>query len=175
MKKSIFVFFVAIVLLGVVNVNAATESELRAKLLQEYEINGTVVSAKRYEEDIDRYLNKYEISSADADFIIEKIDYIVNLAKEEKAKTFTDLSSSAVSKAIAAVAEISSKTSVKATLTSNGLLTIYENDNKTVFTKIQDNDKLRKTGSDNFVIVFASCVTVLGTLYITRKVAKAND
>ena len=173
MKKSILAL-VLVMLLGVVNVNAATESELRDALSKDYTVNGKVVNAKAYLEDIDAYLAKYDISSEDADFIIEKINYILDLAKADKATSFTELSSDSVSKAIAAVAEIKEKTSVKATLTNNGVLTVYESDGKTVFVKIQDADKPRQTGSDNLVIVAASLVTVLGAIYITRKVAKAN-
>ena len=172
--KKIIALVIAFLLVGVINVNAATESELRAKLVQDYTVNGKTVSGKAYAGDIDRYLAKYELSSEDCDFIIAKIDEIVALAQADGAKTFTDLSSSSKSKAVSIVAEISNKTSVKATLTTNGVLTIFENDGKTVFVKIVDADKPRQTGSNYIILGAALVISILGAAYVVKRVVKTN-
>ena len=164
MKKTILIItFMALVFLGLTNVKAASESELLSKLSQGYIVDGETVKAPDYQiNEAKRYLNKYEVSETDCDFIISKIDEIYELAKNEKAKSFTELSSSGKSKAVSVVAEISSKTSVKATLTKNGILTIYESDGKTVFAEIIDKDITKQTGLNNVVLITISIVSVLG-------------
>ena len=123
--------------------------------------------------EIERYLSKYELSDADATFIAEKMDEIYELAKADKAETFTDMSSASKTKAVAIVAEISSKTSVKATLTSDGVLTIFESDGKTVFCKVIDKDITKQTGVSNYVLAFAGLASVFGVAYIVKKAFNA--
>ena len=174
MKKVFVALFSVMVLFGVLNVKAATESDLLAKIKQGYVVDGETVKATDYQvSEAERYLNKYDVSDEDATFIIEKIDEIYELAKADKAKTFTELSSANKAKVVAIVAEISNKTSVKATLTNNGVLTIYESDGKTVFTKITDNDITKQTGMSNYVLIFASIVSVFGIAYIVKKAFNA--
>jgi len=172
MKKGFLTIFVAILLLGILNVNAATESDLLDHIKAEYNVNGTIVKASEYQvAEAERYLNKYEISDEDATFIIQKIDEIVALAKADNAPTFTDLSSASKSKVVAIVAEISSKTSVKATLTTNGVLTIYESDGTTIFTKIVDEDIAKQTGANTIIYVIAGVAVLAGAVYVYRKVS----
>ena len=174
MKKG-FLVFLAVLLLGLVNVYAANESDLLAKLSQGYVVDGETVKATDYQiSEVERYLNKYEVSDEDCALIIQKIDEVYDLAKADKAKSFTELSSTNKSKVVSIVAEIKNQTSVKATLTENGVLTIYESDGKTVFAKIADKDITKQTGSSNIVYLVASVVSVIGAVYIVKKASKAN-
>lgn len=169
MKKILFLL-VAVMLVGVINVKAMTESELKTKLENGFEINGEVIKPTAYQlQELERYFNKYEISDKDATFISEKIDEIYELAKNDKAKTFTNLSSTNKAKIVSIVAEISSQTSVKATLTNNGVLTIFESDGKTVFTKIVDKDIARQTGVSNALWIGALVISIFGIGYIAKK------
>ena len=153
-----------------------TENELKAKLTQIYTINGQTIQASASQKvEIERYLNKYEISSEDADYIASKIDEAVQIAKDAKAPSFTDLTTTERNKIIALVSDVSEKTSVKVTLANDGKLTIYEEDGKTPFTEIKDKDNgIKQTGDNKMIIVIASVVSVLGTFYIARKVSKTN-
>lgn len=174
MKKIFVTLFAAMLLFGAMNVKAISESELLAKLKQGYVVDGETVKASDYQvSEAERYLNKYDVSDADATFISQKIDEVYELAKADKAKSFTELSSANKAKVVEIVAEISKKTSVKATLTNNGVLTIYESDGKTVFAKIVDKDITKQTGVNNYVLVFAGVVSVLGVAYIVKKAFNA--
>ena len=174
MKKIVFIT-VLIMTFFMLNVNAMTESELKNKIASGYEVNGETVKPTEYQlQEIDRYLNKYEISEEHADFISTKIDEIINIAKSSNAKTFTELSSSNKSKIVEIIAEISSKTSVKVTLTKNGILTIYESDGKTPFTEMRDKDITKQTGTNNILFVVASVISMCGICYVAKKAIKGN-
>jgi len=176
MKKFLLIVtFAFVMILGMTNVKAATEEELLNKFKQGYVVNGTSVKATDYQlNEAKRYLNKYEVSATDADFIISKMDEIYELAKADKAKTFTDLSDARKTKAVSIVAEISNKTTVKATLTKNGILTIYESDGKTVFTEVVDKDITKQTGSNNIIFIALSIVSVFGIIYVAKKAISTN-
>ena len=176
MKKVFLSLVLAVVMFaGMFSVKAMTESALRTKLANGFEVGGETIKPTDYQlSEIDRYLAKYELSETDCDFINDKVDEIYNIAKASGAKSFTDLSDSDVSKVIAIVAEISSKTSVKASLTKNGLLTVYESDGKTPFTEIQDKDVTKQTDENNLVFVVASVIAVFGVAYVAKKAIKVN-
>ncbi len=174
MKNLLIALFTVTLLVGIVNVKATTEGELKAKIIKGYVVNEKEVKPTAYQvNEMERYLNKYELSDADATFIANKMDEIYELAKADKAETFTDLSKSSKSKAVAIVAEISSKTSVKATLTSDGVLTIFESDGKTVFCKIIDKHLTKQTGVSNYVLAFAGFASLFGVAYIVKKAFNA--
>ena len=174
MKKS-FLIVALVLFLGIINVFAATENQLLEKFAEGYVVGGVTVKATDYQlNEAKRYLNKYEVSEADCDFIIAKMDEIYGLALSDNAKSFTELSDASKAKAVAIVAEISNKTSVKATLTKNGILTIYESDGKTVFAQIVDKHMVKQTGSNNIIFVALSIVSVFGIAYIAKKAISTN-
>ncbi len=176
MKKMILAAFAAVALFSVTNVKAMTESELKAKLTKEYVIDGEKIkmSASNVAE-LDRYLKEYEISSEDADYISKKFDEALKIAQDGKAKSFTELTKEEKQKMIAIVSDISSKTSVKATLTEGGKLTIFEENGSTPFTVITDKDSgIQNTDSNNAILAIAGIVSVLGVAVVVKKVAKAN-
>ena len=174
--KKIFLILASIVLLGTINVKAMTESDLKTKLQNGFEIKGEVIKPTAYQlNEINRYLDKYEVSSDHLTYISNKIDEIYNIAKEAGAKSFTDLPSDKVGDIVKIVALISENTSVKASLTNNGVLTIYESDGKTPFTVIEDKDIAKKTGTNNTLFVIASFSAVFGTCYIAKRAIKEND
>ena len=173
MKKLLFVLACGL-LIGTVNVKAVTESELKTKLLNGFEVAGeTVKPTDAQKNEIERYLNKYDISESDATTISNKIDEIVSLAKSDGAKSFSELSSTSKSKIVSIVAEISNQTAVKASLTNNGVLTIFESDGSTVFTKIQDKDIAKQTGTTNIMIIVAGIVIAMGSVYVYKKAKHA--
>ena len=173
MKKLYLALVMALMFGGIFNVKAMTEDELKTKFKNGYVINGETIKPDSYQmSEIERYLNKYDVSATDADFISEKVDEIYNIAKASGAKTFTDLPDSDKTKIVAIVAEISNNTSVKASLTKNGVLTIFESDGKTPFTEIKDKDITKQTGENNMVFVIASVAFVFGLAYVAKKAIK---
>lgn len=176
MKKLSYILLAIAVLFMSTNVNAMTESELIAKITKTYIIDGEEVKVTASQvTELERYLNKYELSSEDADYISAKIDQAVAIAQSGKAKSFTELTSDEVAQMMTIVSEVSENTSVKATLTKGGKLTIYEQDGTTPFTVITDKDNgIQHTDNNYFIIVIASAISLLGVVVITKKVAGAN-
>lgn len=176
MKKLGYLLLVLAALFTGFNVKAMTENELKEKLTKTYTIDGTEVKLQPSQiTELERYLNKYELSAKDCDFIAAKIDEAVAIAQTGKAKSFSELTSEEVTKMVAIVSEVKEKTSVKATLTKGGKLTIYEEDGSTPFTIITDKDNgIQDTNNNYFIIVIASAISLLGVIVITKKVAGAN-
>ena len=175
-KKLLLVIVVLLLSVMSINVNAMSESELVTKIKKTYVVNGIElkVSASQLTE-LERYLNKYELSSEDCDYISNKIDEVVKLAQDAKATSYSDLTNDEATKLIAIVSDVSENTSIKATLTKGGILTIFEEDGKTPFTVINDKDGgIKNTDNNYFIIVIASVISLLGVVVITKKVAGAN-
>ena len=123
MKKLGFIFlFISVFFIGTLNVKAMTETELKDKLYQTVTVGGKKYTLSDEQKVItDRYLEKNEISSKDADIIWEKVQKAINIIKEQGNTNFTKYPQSVKNSLKALVAEISSETSVKATLTKDGL------------------------------------------------------
>ena len=76
--------------------SAITKQELEDKIGQKYVINGSEfkVSADNMVL-LERYLDSYDISEADADYIASKVDEAVAIIKTSGATSIDDLSSTA--------------------------------------------------------------------------------
>ena len=174
MKKLSLVLMLAAGLVATAPVNAMTEADLKAKLTQEYTINGRTekVDAAIVTQ-IERYFDEFEVSEDDCDYIAKKIDEAIELVKSGKATSWDKLSASEKEALVAIVNDVSSKTSVKVSLSKGGVLTVYEADGKTVFTKITNVIK-NTNDSLQIVMVAGAVISLVGLLLITKKVVKAN-
>lgn len=175
MKKNLFlVILLAVGLVAVSPVHAMSEADLKAKLTKEYTVNGRTEKVDNaIVTQIERYLDKYEVSSDDCDYISGKIDEAIELIEKGTATEWSQLTASEKEGLISLVNDITSKTSVKASLSKGGVLTLYEEDGKTVFTKISD--VIRNTdASMNIVLVAGAAISLVGLLLIAKKVVKAN-
>ena len=125
MKKLGILLFVVLLFVGVVKVNAMSESDLKDALTQTITIDGVKVHVDDATKTaIERYLNQYEVSSADADYINERINTAISILKSEGQTDFKKLSTSAKNKLKALVVEISENTSVKATVTEGTVVVL---------------------------------------------------
>ena len=176
MKKALYVLALSMFLLVGTNVSAMTKQDLKAKLTDTYTVGGKQVSAPaNIVTEIERYLNKYDLSSKDCDYIAKKFDEALKVVQEAGATDFTSLSDSDKSKLVSIASDVSKNTSVKVTLTKGGKLTIYESDGKTPFTIITDKDNgIQNTNNNYLVIVIASVISLLGVVVITKKMAGTN-
>ena len=172
MKKVFMsVLVISLLLLGVKNVNAMTEAQLKTKLTQSITINGTEVSLTADEKNlVTKYLNEYEVSSKDADYISGKVDEAISILKSEGKTDFKELSSSAKTKLKALVSDVAANTSVNATVT-NGSIVIYNGDG-TVFAEVDKLVKQTGTESNKLTIVasIAAAVTLVGAYFVVRQV-----
>ena len=158
MKKLGILLFAALLFVGVVRVNAATEEELKNALTQTITINGTKISVDDGTKTaIERYLNQYDVSAAHADYIIDKINTAISILKSEGQTDFNKLSSSAKSRLKALVVDISNNTSVKATVT-NGSVVILDANGDTFY---EVDDLVKQTGSSVTLTAVLAGVSVL--------------
>ena len=173
MKK--IMFFLVALFIGLVSVSAMTESELEEKLTKKYTVNGVVWEATDSQKVLcKRYLDQYEVSSKDADYISDKFDEAMAIIKASGVTNLYKLSRADKDKIIALVADVSANTSVKASITK-GTLVVYVPGSSDVFAKEQifpKNGAVVQT-SDNVTIAVAGLVSVLGIAIALRKI-RAN-
>jgi LPXTG-motif cell wall-anchored protein len=172
MKKLSFVLFAVLMVFGMTHVKAMTEDELYNALTQTVEIGGKEwsvdSSTKTY---IQRYLNQYDVSSADADYINQRINTAISILKSEGTGDFKALSSSAKTRLKNLVSEISSNTSVKASVT-NGSLVVYEPGSSNVFYEVSK--IVKQTGSETNMTAIIAGISVLilaaGSVLVVKQV-----
>ena len=125
MKKLSYLLLAALLFVGLLKVDALSEEKLKEALTQTITINGTEWSVYRSTKAaIERYLNQYDVSEADADYINERINTAISIIKSEGQTDFSILSASAKNKLKALVVEISNNTSVKATVTDGSVVVL---------------------------------------------------
>ena len=158
MKKLSVLLFAVLLFVGVARVDAMTEDELKEALTQTIEINGTKISVDDATKTaIERYLNQYEVSSADADYINQRINTAISILKSEGQTEFKKLSSTAKSKLKALVEEISDHTSVKATVT-NGSVVVLDPSGNTFY---EVTHLVKQTGSTTTLTAMLAGISVL--------------
>ena len=166
MKKGILFAIAVVLLCTFTNVNAMTESELKAKLTKTYVINGATFKANESQvAQIERYLAQNEISATDADIIASKIDEAVNVIKASGATSIDGLSRTSKDQLISIANDISNTTAVKLSI-SKGVLSVYNTDGS-LFTKVEKN-VVKQTNSNN-IIVLSSLVSLIGIAFVSKK------
>ena len=186
MKKSLSGLFALLLLVTSVvlpmNVFATNESDLLAKAKEPITVNGKTIRVKsEVITQVERYLKEYEISDKDCKFISDKVDEAIEIAKSAKATGWNGLTASQKAKMISLAEEINKSTSVKATLTSDGLLTIYNSDGS-VFTKLSDvfttsssdGASTSYTGVATAASIIVIAIAATGAVLVGKKVSKAN-
>ena len=172
--KKIVLLFVAL-FIGMLSVNAMTESELEEKLTKGYTANGVTFQATDSQKvELKRYLDQYDVSSADCDYIASKLDEAIAIVKASGVKDLYKLSRADKDKIIALLADVSANTSVKAAIVK-GYLVVYVPDTNEVFSKDQifpKNGDIAQTSS-GLTIAIAGVISVLGVAVALRKL-KAN-
>ena len=173
MKKirNIVCLFVAMLLVGTLNVNAMSKDELKAKLTKAYTINGATFQATSDQKvEIERYLSQNNVSESDADYIASKIDEAVAIIERGDATSFEKLTKAEKNEIKALLTEVSNNTSVKVTAVKNGVK-VYNLDG-TVFTVVTAS-KVKYTDT-YMIITLAGVVSIIGIAVIARKMKKAN-
>lgn len=130
--KKLLVFIFAL-FIGTVSVSAMSEKELKTKLTKEYKVNGVTFKATDAQKTaLEQYLNQYDISSSDADYISNKLDEAFNILKASGKKSFYDMTTADKKKIVALVSDVATSTSVKAAIIKNNLV-IYKPGTNEIF------------------------------------------
>ncbi len=172
MKRIILtLFMVFVAVLGIKTVSAMSETDLKAKLTQTYTIGG-----EKYwiGNDIkvlaERYLDQYEVSETDCDYIAKKIDEAVKILQAAGVADASKLSNADKDKLKALVSDISANTSVKATVT-RGSVVIYDAEGE-VFAEVSALVKQTDSSVSTIAIVagVAFLITIAGVALVVRQV-----
>ena len=176
MKK--FLILMVAFIIGLTSVKAITENELLEKLTKSYEINGVTFQATDSQKTlIERYLNQYEVSNTDADYIISKLEEVLNILKISGKKSFYDLSTTDKQKIISIVADVATNTSVDVAIVKGNLIVYVPNTNKgEVFYKAPvtptANGEITQTNR-TLIISGLGIFTVIGMTLALRKIRNA--
>ena len=176
MKK--FLVFMIAFIIGLTNVKAITETELLERITKSYDVNGVTFSATDSQKVlVERYLNQYEVSSKDADYIVSKLEEVFNVLKVSGKKSFYDLSAADKKKIVSLVADVATNTSVDVAIVSGKLVVYLPNTNKgEVFyeTPIHPiaNGEITQTNR-TLVISGLGVFTVIGMTLAFRKIRNA--
>lgn len=176
MKKSLLmVLLLAVIsLAGITNVYAMTEDELRAKGNQTFDINGTPADIPAsYIKLFNDYLDTFEVSEADCEYIAGQIDYLYGVAVAKNITNVVDLRKKAYAEVREVAANVTANTKATVTVNGNGVVTVsrYDDPSK-VFAKIEGNTVAKNTGSVNLLYV-AGIITLLGAGLLVYRVKKA--
>ena len=174
MKKFMILTLVVSLFIGIRSVSAMSEADLKAKLTQTINVGGQEVTldadTKAY---IEKYLNQYDVSATDADYIAGKIDEAVAILQNEGKTNFSELSTTAKNNLKALVQNVNDNTSVKATVTG-GSVVVYNNSGTPFFevTKL-----VKQSGFETSTVAIITSLSVLvvaaGAFFVTKQV-KAN-
>lgn len=174
MKKLLLV--IALVLaFGVTKTYAITESELFTKLTQEYEVNGVTFKANDSQKtQIERYLDQYEISSGDADYIVSKLEETFGVLRNSGKTSFYDLSSSDKQTIVAIVADVSANTSLDCAIVDGELVVYVPGTDKTeVYYDTPVNPIAQTDSTSTMVIAGLGLVSLFGIGLALYKVKNA--
>ena len=162
--------FAIIMLLGTVNVNALNEEGLKEKLFQTIKVGKDNYSLSSDQKKIvETYLEKNEISDEDATLIGKKIDEAIVIIKKQGNTNFTKYPQSIKDELKGLVADISRDTSVKATLTKDGLIVKNEDGTETPITFI-----VKQTGYESsktaLIVGISLLIVAVGTCLVIKQV-----
>ena len=154
---------------GVNSVSAMSESDLKAKFEETLTLNGDkyglssgVITL------VERYLNEYDVSSEDADYIAERIDLAKARIEKDGHPVFNDFSQANKEYLKGLVDEISEHTTVNAS-TTKGSVIVY-NEDGSVFAEVTE--LVKKTGSESTKLALMSSISLIIVLAGTFLVVK---
>ena len=168
MKKLSILVLIMAVFFSFTGVKAKTEEELKEILTQTITVGGSKYSLAD-KVLVERYLDQNDVSSADADYIAERVNTAKTIIQGQGNVDFKNYPQNVKDQLKALVAEISENTSVRATLTKDGL-TVYNQDNTTVVvTKL-----VKQTGSETSKTAIIAGLSILivavGTCLVIKQV-----
>ena len=157
--------------IGMASVSAMTEAELKTKLTQAYTINGEKYwIGSDLKVLAERYLDQYEVSETDCDYISGKIDAAIQVLQNAKKADARELSNAEKEQLKALVSDVNANTSVKATVT-RGSLVVFTPSGE-VFAEVNHLVKQTDAGVSTITIVagVAILITLAGAALVVRQV-----
>ena len=174
MKKKILLGIVALLaFLCTKNVFALSEAELTAKVHASYDVNGeTLTIPTKYVNMYDDYVSQYELSSEDCQYIADQIDILLAAARSNGVTKIEEIDDKCKAELRQACADVSANTGVKATILSDGRVSVSKYNNKDEVFGIIDVNIATNTGSAN-ILYIAGVIALIGAGLLVFKVKKA--
>lgn len=172
MKKLniLFAMVIGLFLVGTVTVNALTEADIKDKLFQTITVGGEEFKLSSGERKIvEDYLDQNEISDAHAAIICEKIDAAINIIKGQGNVNFKNYPQNIKNDLKALVDDISNSTSVKASLTKEGLI-VKNSDGSTVVITSLVKQTGYETNKTALIIGLSFIIVAVGTGLVIKQV-----
>ena len=175
MKKFLLSLAIVGMLFVAMPVHALSEADLAAKFKKSFKVgNDTVSIDSDTKVLVERYLNTYEVSEEDCEYIANKIDEAISILQKDGHYEVSKMSTSTKDKLKALVTDVSSHTNVKGT-TKKGAVVIYKPNSTETFAEVTR--LVKQTGNEtNTIAIVASVallITVAGACLVVRQV-KSN-
>ena len=170
MKKLIALVLAGMIFLGgAYSVSAKSEAELKAKFEETLTLNGEKYGlSSGVIAMVERYLNEYEVSAEDADYIATRIDQAKAIIEKDGHPKFADFSQKNKEDLRVLVQEIDKNTSVSATCTKSSV--IVKNSDGSTFAEVTE--LVKQTGSETSTIALMSSISLIIVLAGTALVGK---
>jgi len=175
MKKRILIGVIVLtMMLFTKNVFAMTEEELTAKVKATYDINGNMLKVPtKYVNMYEDYVSQYDLTSEDCQYIADQIDKIAAAMRTNGVTNVKEIDKKCKKELRQACADVSANTGVKATVLSDGRVSVSKyNNSKEVF-GIVDVNLATNTGSVN-ILYIAGIITLIGIGLVTFEIKKAH-
>ena len=171
MKRiGVIALIIGLFIVGTYNVKALNEAGLKDKLFQTIKVGDSDFSLSSDEKKIvETYLEQNEISDEDATFIGEQIDKAIKIIQNQKNVQFTKYPQSVKNELKSLVAEISSNTKVKATLTKEGL-TVKNTDGTEVVITYLVKQTGYETSKTAIIVAISFLIVAVGTGLVIKQV-----
>lgn len=172
MKKLnlLFAVVISLFLVSTIKVNALTEADIKDKLFQTITVGGEEFKLGSGERKIvEDYLDQNEISDAHAAIICEKIDAAINIIKGQGNVNFKNYPQNIKNDLKALVDDISNSTSVKASLTKEGLI-VKNSDGSTVVITSLVKQTGYETNKTALIIGLSFIIVAVGTGLVIKQV-----
>ncbi len=154
---------------GVNSVSAMSESDLKAKFEETLTLNGEKYGlSSGVIRLVERYLNEYDVSEADADYIAERIDKAKSIIEKDGHPVFNDFSESNKKALKTLVDEIALHTTVDATCTKKSV--IVKDADGDVFAEVTE--LVKQTGTETSKLALMSSISLIIVLAGTALVIK---
>ena len=171
MKK--FLVLLVALSFGLTSVSAITEAELKEKLSQSYTVNGSTFKATDEEKTlIERYLDQYEVTSADADVIVAKLQAVFDVLENSGKKTFQELSDADKARVVALVADVDATDSIDCAIVDGVFIVYVPNTNKGRVFYESPVKPIAQTNRD-LIVAGLGVISVIGMALAFRKVKNA--
>ncbi len=173
--KKMLITILAVMFVGVVNVNALTKDGLIAKLREEYTVGGEKVTIEESTiVSIEKYLGTVSATEADYQVISDQIDSVKSYFEKnpEEYKNKTNTAKAKITEAFSTIKE-QTENRVNVTLEESGI-SLRDASGEVVGT-IESNDvRIQKTNGNYILVAVASVITLAGAAVLTKKIVETR-